>query len=337
MADLEYREDLALAACGSRAARRAELYAAVAAARRAVILYRSELTYRSMVIMQFDAAVALHRLGEKSAALTALRTALRMDREFGLRGDARQNEQVLLRWCGEPAGQAQIAAIMRHFPQRSATPKFDWHPSDARITVESQRAGLVGGQFVRSRAAAALERRISAGHGGAWQVAYTHRLKRYQPGVWPLKPNSRTPRLPFAPMRPPAVNFKVSANGDFQRVTGLKHLSARLTTRTDELIRASVPADDNSPGTLNALSASAALALSPGLLEAATAERYRLETSMCIGATLKQGVWYQMSAPLSLPGLRRDVVEQQITFAFTHLVRCAAGEPVRQCIEICST
>ena len=72
----------------------------------------------------------------------------------------------------------------------------------------------------------------------------------------------------------------------------------------------------------------------PGLLEAATAERYRLETSMWIGATLKQGVWYQMSAPLSLPGLQRYVVEQHITFAFTSRVPCAAGEAARRCIEI---
>ena len=334
VADLEYREDLALAACGSRAGRRAELYAAVAAERRAVMLYRSEFANRSMVIMQFDVAVALHRLAEKSAALAALRTALRMDREFGLRGDARQNEQVLLRWRGEPAGPAQIAAIMRHFPQRSATLKFDWHPSDARTTVESHRVCLVGGQLVRSRAAATFERRISAGHGGAWQVSYTQRLKRYQPGVWPLDPNSRTPWLPFAPTQPTAVNFKVSANGEFQRVTGLRHFSARLTARTDELVRESVPADDNSSGTLNAQAASTALDLSPGLLEAATAERYRLETSMWIGATLKLGVWYRMSAPLSLPGLQRCVVEQHITFAFTRRVPCAAGEAARRCIEI---
>jgi hypothetical protein len=38
----------------------------------------------------------------------------------------------------------------------------------------------------------------------------------------------------------------------------------------------------------------------PGMLEAQTIENYQLETAMWIGATLEQGVWYEISAPLSL-------------------------------------
>lgn len=55
---------------------------------------------------------------------------------------------------------------------------------------------------------------------------------------------------------------------------------------------------------------------------------------MWIGAPLEQGVWYEISAPLSLPGMSLFVVPERIEFAFTRLVRCTPGAAAGSCVEL---
>src|SRR4029077_20380711 len=85
---------------------------------------------------------------------------------------------------------------------------------------------------------------------------------------------------------------------------------------------------------MNSAVGATAANLSPGVLEAATAENYQLETAMWIGATLEQGVWYEISAPLSLPGMPRIVVQHRIEFAFTRMLPCTAGVVAQTCVEM---
>lgn len=340
VADLEYRQHLARAACGGAADHRDELLAAVDAARRAVELYRDVFDYRSMVIMQFNAAIALHRLGDEAAALAALEAALRMDREYGFADDARDNYELLLTWRGDGAGAEQVAALMRDFPQRRATFKFGWRASRARITLDRRRATLSDGRIVRGRAQAVFERRISAGQDGGWQVSYSQRLSGYEPGVWPNEqigpstPGSQQPLLVFPPAALPALDFKVGAKGDFAGVTDSKAFAARLTAKADALIRAHTPAGKDGRDAAKYAIATTATALAPGMLEAEATQGYQLETAMWIGATLEQGVWYEISAPLSLPGLSRFVVPQRIEFAFTRMLPCAPGAATASCVEV---
>ncbi len=334
VADLEYRQHLARAACGSNANRRDELLAAVEAARRAAGLYRKELDYRSMVIMEFDTAVVLHRLGENTAALAALEAALEMDREYGFQKDAQDNYKLLLTWRGEPAGAAQVARLMQDFPKRQAILKFGWHASDAQVTLESHRESLSGGQVISSRAGAAFERRIAALPAGGWSVSYAHRLARYEPGVWPSERSLQTQQMGFPAAVLPAVGFKVSAAGEFQGATDTNAFAARLSKQADKLIRAGAPSVHDAPSLVNEEVETASEVLSPGMLEAYAAEDYQLETAMWIGATLRQGVWYETSAPLSLPGMPQLVVQSQIEFAFTRKVPCTAGAAVEKCVEI---
>ena len=333
-ADLEYRLHLARAACGSKADSRDDMLAAVAAARRAADLYRNEFDYQSMVIMQFDAAVALHELGENAAGLKALETALDMDREYGLRDDALQNYKLLLTWRGEPSGAAQVAELMQDFPKRQAVLNFGWHASNAQITFDSRRVNLEQGQVVHGHAAAVFERRIDADHGGGWNVSYAHRLDQYEPGVWPSNHSATARRLIFSPAVFPAVGYKVSAKGEFEGVMDAKAFADRLIAKTEGMIKAgAVPSKDSHDATSDALE-SVADALAPGMLEAATAENYQLETAMWIGARLDQGVWYQISAPLSLPALSQFLVQQHLEFAFTRRVPCTAGAAAQTCAEI---
>lgn len=334
-ADLEYRLHLVRAGCGSKTDRRDDLLAAAAAARRAVKLYRNSFDYESMVIMQFDVGVTLHRLGDNTAALAALQAALDMDREYGFEDDARQNYQLLLTWRGQPAGPPQVAALMRDFPKRQATLRFAWHAADAQVTLEQRRTFLEDDRVVHSRASATFERRTAAQAGGGWSVSYTHRLTRYDPGVWPSEadPKRKTPLV-----LPPALlftaDFKVSAGGELQSIADANGFAARLSAQVGKLIRAGAPSRDPRHEALNEALDRASGALAPGLLEAGTAENYQLETAMWSGAKLEQGVWYALSAPLSVPGMPQFVVQHRIEFAFTRTVPCTAGAATQRCVEI---
>jgi len=333
-ADLEYRLDLARATCGSEMDRENELRTAVAAARRAVELYRNAFDYRSMAIMQFDVGSVLHQLGENAVALAALERALEMDREYGFQEEARETYKLLLTWRGQPADDAQITELMQDFPKRRAVLQFGWRPSDAWVTLESHREGLVDGQIVASRASAAFERSVAAGTRG-WSVLHAQRLTRYEPGVWPTMPGAQTPQVVFPPAAPPAADFKVSATGEFEGVTDYANaFAARLVGKTEELIRAAAPSGDRAHDLMSAALEDAADTFSPGMLEAAAAENYQLETAMWIGATLEQGVWYEISAPLSLPGMPRTVVQHRLEFAFTRMVPCTAGAAEQTCVEM---
>ncbi len=333
--ELEYRLYLARAACGSESDRVTQLRIAVAAARRAVELYRSAFDYHSMAIMQLDLATVLDQLGENAAALAGLGTALDMDREYGFQDEARESYRLLLTWGGEPADDAHIAGLMHDFPQRRAVLKFAWRPSDARITLESHRECLVDGQIGGSRAAAIFERRVSADNSGGWSVSHAHRLTQYEPGVWARMQAAQTPPIALPPAAPPAADFKVSATGEFEGVT--EHtaaFAARLAARTEELIRAAAPSGKEARSLMMDVIETTADTFSPGMLEAVTAENYQLETAMWIGATLEQGVWYEISAPLSLPGLPHAVVQHRIEFAFTRMVPCTPGAAAQTCVEL---
>jgi hypothetical protein len=97
---------------------------------------------------------------------------------------------------------------------------------------------------------------------------------------------SQTPESMFPPALLPAVDFKVSATGEFQGVTGSTAFATRLAAKTEELIRAAVPLGEQAHSLMNAAVDAAPANLAPGMLEAATAENYQLETVMWIGATL---------------------------------------------------
>jgi hypothetical protein len=328
--EIEYSLHLARADCGDR---ENELRAAVGAAHRAVELYRNRFDYHSMVIMQFDIAVVLHRLGENEAALAALERALDMDREYGFQDDAKENYKVLLTWRGESADDAHVAELMQDFPKLQVILQFAWRPSDAQMTFESHRVSLEHGEIVRSRAAADFERRIASDTDGSWNVSYAHRLTQYEPGVWPAVQDSEKPSRVF-PAAPLPAGFKVSATGEFAGVTDSTAFAPLLASRTVELIRAAAPADDKGRDLADEAVAATTAAFSPGMLEAAAAENYQLETAMWIGAKLDQGVWHELSAPLSVPGIPRLILQSHVQFAFTHRVPCTAAAAAQSCVEI---
>ena len=69
-------------------------------------------------------------------------------------------------------------------------------------------------------------------------------------------------------------------------------------------------------------------------IEALVAEAYSIETGTWIGASLDQGVWYDMRGPLSLPLQPGLFVTHQIEFAFTRQVPCTADSSDEACVEL---
>jgi hypothetical protein len=333
---LEYALHVARAACGPETARAAELATAAATARRAVDLYRNAFDYRSMVMMQVDVADALHELGDQVAALAALQTALDMDRDLGLPDDAREHAKLLLTWKGEPADDAQIDRLMQGFPQRRAVLTFGWRSSDASITVESRRESLHDGQTSASHAADALSTRIRAsGDQAGWTVSHMHRLRQYDPGVWPATEGSQTPAGVFVPGARPPADFKVSATGEFAGVADQTDVfAAHLLAKTQQLVRTAAPSGDVARNLTSKALERTGVTLSAGMLEGSTAETYQLETAMWIGAALEQGVWYETVAPLNLAGLPGVIAPHRIEFAFTRMVPCTRDAPAPTCVEL---
>lgn len=82
-----------------------------------------------MVTMQFNVALTYHELGEDTAAVAALQTAITMDRKYGFREDAKDNYRMRLQWNGQPAGPDEVDALMKDFPQRSTSLSFAWFES----------------------------------------------------------------------------------------------------------------------------------------------------------------------------------------------------------------
>jgi hypothetical protein len=140
--------------------------------------------------------------------------------------------------------------------------------------------------------------------------------------------------LLFTRSFPELPNIEVSTSGTFRRVIDAHEFSARLVTNAQALMRSrGAPSNSGSePGGRLADQAVRA-ALVPEAIESKAAELYNLETAAWIGATLEQGVWYEMKAPLSMPGTPRGVVMHNLTFAFTHRVPCTP-KVGRSCIEI---
>jgi hypothetical protein len=74
--------------------------------------------------------------------------------------------------------------------------------------------------------------------------------------------------------------------------------------------------------------------LSQEVTEDLVAQDYNFEAGTWIGATLDQGVWYDMTAFLSLPLEPQVLVKHEIEFAYTRPIPCADDGRETACIEI---
>jgi len=335
IAEIEYRIHVGRASCGGApSAREQELREALDAAQRATVAYRDALDYRSMVTMQYNVGITYRTLGMNPEALMAIESAIEMDREYGFREDAQDNYRVLLRWKSEPSAADRVAALMRDFPTRSTTMKFAWVASEADVALEIDLARALENEVVESRATRTLERHIRPSAAG-WMVSVEPGDTSYDPGVGPNDTDIvKNVMLLFTRSVLELPDIEVSSNGAFRRVIDADGFSARQASNAQALMRSrGAPSDSGSQSVGQFADQAVRAALVPDAIESKAAELYNLETAAWIGARLEQGVWYEMKAPLSMPGTPRGVVLHSLTFAFTHRVPCTP-KVERSCIEI---
>jgi tetratricopeptide (TPR) repeat protein len=331
-AAIEYQLHSARASCGASPAMRGqELHAALEAAQHAEDLYRDEFDSVSMVTMQFNIGVAYHELGDVAAASAALRTTLDLDREYGFADDAAENYRLLLQWNDEDAGPEQVATRMKDFPQRTATLSFGWYASDATLTMQSDVSRLAGADFVHFHSSRTAQRHVRK-HWDSWVVSHQ-----------PDDPHVEIGELPGSEQLAPSFanslarvlayfhDFRLDHKGDFDQ--GMGGFSFESRARADVKALAHQIGGPSTP-LARRISTAVRDALLPEAIEAQTAENYNLEAGTWIGATLEQGVWYDMTAALFLPLAPQAFLTHKIQFTYSRPVPCVSGSLDVSCIEI---
>jgi tetratricopeptide (TPR) repeat protein len=332
----EYRIHLARASCGgSPPGRDSELREALAAAQRAVELYRDALDYQSAAISQFNAA-SMHRLlGDDDLSIAALQIAIDMDREYGFRQDAEDNNQLLTRWkSGDGVAAESAAGGMQDFPRRSVSLKFGWTPCDADAEIQLDLSRAAADKVNRASGTASLKRHVRKNHRG-WLATYEPITAVNDADV---KSNGATDLNLLAVLFTRALrqhsDIMVSRDGDLLEVVDLYKAARQLTAATRALIRDRAPAGELAARLPTRAGYEMGVVFAPNTIEARAEEDYSLATGAWIGATLDQGVWYQMSAALILPGINNILMPNDMEFAYTRNVPCTADSAAPSCVEI---
>jgi tetratricopeptide (TPR) repeat protein len=336
IANVEYKIHLARTTCGGdQPPLKSELQQALESAQHAVDLYRNALDYQSAAIMQFNVAATYHELGDVDDAVSALESTIAMDREYGFRQDAEDNNRLLLSWKGGAASDSDVAALMTDFPARSAEFRFHWSSTDADVAVSVDDINMFDGKVIRSRGSVGLKHHVRADPMG-WTVSNDPGNGIYDLGEWPADARklqwSTMYFIASALLQAPSI--KIGRDGDFNSVADPQAFGATLAVEVSAKI-GEIPSDNDSE-TADATMRDLKAAFSPNYVESSAMQNYGIETGTWIGAKLGQGVWYQMSTPLFLPalGLGHYLVNHDISFAFTRQVPCTTESSALLCAEI---
>jgi tetratricopeptide (TPR) repeat protein len=333
-ANVDYQIHAARAACGAGELRDAELRAALESAQRAVVLYRGAFDAVSMVTMQFNSSVAYHDLGDSAAAVSALQEAIAMDREYGYAEDAEDSYALLLQWKNEEVSPDQVAASMQDFPERSATLAFGWFPNVAEVNVESDYTQVADGEVLSVHSTRSAQRRVRKGLT-SWSVSFQAAPAHFDLANPPTKDSAlQGLATSLAGMLLQFHDFELARNGDFDDSKGGFKFGSRVRAEVSELTSDLASRGTPTAQLMRSVAKTLSAQLSPAVIEDLVAEAYNFETGTWIGATLDQGVWYKMTASLSLPLEPQVFVWHDIEFAYTHPVPCLDDARETACIEI---
>jgi hypothetical protein len=126
----------------------------------------------------------------------------------------------------------------------------------------------------------------------------------------------------------------VSHKGDLLEVVDSRKAARQLSAATRALIRDRAPTGELAERLSKRLAHQIDVTFAPDIIEGKAAEDYSLATGAWIGATLDQGVWYRMSAPLIMPGIDDILLNNNVEFAYTRNVPCTTGSAAPSCVEI---
>jgi tetratricopeptide (TPR) repeat protein len=338
-ASAEYQVHVARAECVGTGPpdtqlRNTQLRAALESAQRAVALYRAAFDAVSMVTMQFNCAVAYRDLGDTAAAVSALQAAIAMDRDYGYEDDAEENYSRLLQWNHLESGSDQVAARMLDFPERSATLAFDWYPADSQVTVESSYSQVADGAAWSLHSTRSAQRSVRKGLA-SWRVSFQPAEAHFDLANSPLKDLALEGlATSIGGMLGQFHDFEVARNGDFNNGSGEVKFRSRVRADLKELSRSLAARDVPHAELMLSLAQVLKEQQSTDVVGDLLAESYNFETGTWIGATLDQGVWYNMTETLSLSLERQFFVKNVIEFAYTRPIRCTDDAKKTACIEI---
>ena len=330
LANIDYRLHFGRAYCGTEAQpRKDELLAALDAAQRAVSLYRDRYAYQAMVVMQYNVAVIQHRLDDQAKAVAALETAVAMDRDYGFVADAEENAGLLRRWTGQPAVPDAAPAA-----KRSITLKFAWSPVEGDVSVKADYANLVGHAVVHSGASITRARHIRPDQDD-WILSSGVGDRHYEFSDWSGRaaPSLERTTVMLAAEQMWAADLRIGASGDLKGVVDGEMTAGVLAGDIDAVTDDLKTAGEGKLDLTASLGRTVQLLAQPEGLAARAAEEYTLSTAAWIDATLEQGVWYDMTASLFVPGMV-ILVDHDIQFAYARPVPCTSGASEAACAEI---
>jgi hypothetical protein len=273
-------------------------------------------------------------LGQNAAAVSALTSAIDMAREYGLRDDAQADYQLLLEWQHDTAVAQHVAALIQGFPSRSTMLKFNWSASDATVTVELNHVRDWDGEISRARGTRTVQRQVRRDQDG-WVISYPPDSADFAPGVWPMGDSeSHLPNTAFRPQLLSFPDLAVSSAGELKKIINTAAFARRVTAETASQIRQRAPHAAHVKEMMETAISSMQVAFSPQAIETAARADYNLQTAMWIDATLQQGVPYEITAALPLPGFSVIVVNQRLQFLYTRAVPCPGRSTEPACAEI---
>ena len=332
LADLQYRLHAARASCQALAPQReVELQRALTAAQQAVEIYQEALDYPSMTVAQFNVAVTQRLLGDNGASVASLETAIALDKEFGLHQDAMDNSRLLALWRGD-SGSTNAGSASADFPTRSVTLK-SWQPGEAEVSVQVDEASVIDAHSTHDEAHGTFDQRVRR-DSSSWVVSYQPGTIAYGPAQW-SEETSDVRELAMAFERGlgiPAV--QVGLKGDFQRVPEVQAFSKEQLAAARALMLDHMDPERGSQRVGWADRQMMQIGFMPATIQIGAAENYNLQVGMWSGATLEQGVWYKLAAPLTLAGARQLVTPNDIEFAYTRDVPCTGAATQHSCVEI---
>jgi hypothetical protein len=339
-ADVSYSIHLARASCGPAGERDAELRLALKAAQRSAELYRDVFDYVSMATMQFNTALVHESLREETEALAALEAVLATDREYGFRDDAAENTQLWLSWKHLDSGSEQVDGRLKDFPARSASLKFAWPAGISKIKLESDYARLIGDQVVHAHGERAVVRLVQK-RAFHWVVTYPSSSAQYRLDELPPLPGVEAGFMrSLAGMLLEFHDIDLIDNAredgapDFRQTLDPVSFVKRVRREGDSLLQALRAPGTHAAALAANLDAVLRSALQGGLIDAHAALDFNLQAGAWPGATLEQGVWYQLEMPLPLPYAPLLLINHKIEFAFTRQLACTGDAPPTSCVEI---
>ena len=337
LADLQYRLHVARASCRADSKQReAELHEALTAAERAVSQYRDALDYNSMAVMQFNVGVTQHLLGDYSAAFATLKKTIDLDGEFGFLQDVGENLKLLEPWARDarlPESPTYDSTFSLAVAQPRRVTFKTWTPADARVDVAVDESIVIDGNITRARAQRTFAQHVRK-NWNVWMVSYDPGTVDFDVTQWPHELSDvgeLVSSLERALIDPGYVG---NGKGEFVRVVDPQAFATAQLKAARALIHDHMDSAQGEAGKSSKELGVLRVAFHPTVIEMDVAEDYNFQVGMWVGATLEQGVWYKLVAPLTLPGVPQILGDYDIEFAYTRDVPCAAGSTERSCVEI---